>query len=66
MRDQIDVWLHADYQTEKKRNEYYQADGRKIKSFREQPLVNHFILLTNLIVVTLCTLTGDLLYNYGT
>lgn len=50
----------------KKRNEYYQADGRKIKSFREQPLVNHFIFITNLIVFTLCTLTGDLLYNYGT
>ncbi len=66
MRDRIDAWLHADYQAEKKRNEYYQADGRKIKSFREQPLVNHFIFITNLIVFTLCTLTGDLLYNYGT
>lgn len=65
MKGCIETWLRADFDQSISEDGYYQADGRKIKSFRQQPLVNHFVFIINMIVFTLCTLTGDLLYNYG-
>ena len=65
MKGFIEIWLWADFDQSVSEESYYQADGRQIKSFKQQPLVNHFVFITNVIVFTLCTLTGDLLYNYG-
>lgn len=65
MKGSIETWLRADFDQSVSEDGYYQADGRQIKCFKQQPLVNHFVFITNVIVFTLCTLTGDLLYNYG-
>lgn len=66
MKGQIEEWLKADFdQGALEQEASYGADGRRIKKFREQPLVNHGIFLINVIVFTFCTLSGDLLYNYG-
>ena len=65
MKGLIETWLRADFDQSVSEESYYQADGRQIKSFKQQPLVNHFVFIANVIVFTLCTLTGDLLYNYG-
>ena len=65
MKGLIETWLRADFDQSVSEESYYQADGRQIKRFKQQPLVNHFVFIVNVIVFTLCTLTGDLLYNYG-
>lgn len=66
MKGQIEEWLKADFDSTVSTEEVsYGADGRRIRKFREQPLVNHGIFLINVIVFTFCTLSGDLLYNYG-
>ena len=66
MKGQIEQWLEADFDSEALTGEVsYGADGRRIKKVKEQPLVNHGIFLINVIVFTLCTLTGKLLYTYG-
>lgn len=66
MKGQIEEWLKADFDSMVSTEEAsYGADGRRIRNFREQPLVNHGIFLINVIVFTLCTLSGDLLYTYG-
>lgn len=65
MKESIEGWLLADFDKTIAEDTNYQVDGRQLKSFRQQPLVNHFVFVTNMIVFTLCTLSGDLLYTYG-
>lgn len=65
MKESICGWLAADFDKADSEVETYQVNGRQLKSFRQQPFINHLIFITNLIVFTLCTLTGDLLYTYG-
>ncbi len=66
MKGQIEEWLKADFDSAALTGEVsYGADGHRIQKIREQPLVNHGIFLINVIVFTLCTLSGDLLYTYG-
>lgn len=65
MKEAMEGWLVADFQEKTSPAEVYQADGRQLKSFWQQPFVNHVIFITNLIIFTLCTLTDDLLYTYG-
>lgn len=66
MKRQIEEWLESDFDSEALGEAAsYGVDGRRIKKFREQPLVNHGIFLINVIVFTFCTLSGELLYNYG-
>lgn len=66
MKAEIETWLAADYdEAEQDEISSYGADGRRIRSFREQPLVNQGIFLINILAFTFCTLLGDVLYNYG-
>lgn len=66
LKEQIKDWLRADYDSVKQEEQaLYQANGRQIKSIKDQPLVNQGIFLINLLAFTFCTLTGDVLYNYG-
>lgn len=66
MKAEIENWLTADYDdTEQGEVSSYGADGRRIRNFREQTLVNHGIFLINVLAFTFCTLSGDVLYNYG-
>lgn len=62
----VEDWLTADFnRVEQGQQALYQANGRQIKSIKDQPLVNQGIFLINLLVFTFCTLSGDVLYNYG-
>lgn len=66
MKEQIEGWLKAEFDSEALGGESsYSVNGRKIVKFKDQPLVNHGIFLINVIIFTFCTLSGDLLYNYG-
>ncbi len=68
MRSLIREWVQADFDESKIAGDelQYDASGRRTrKNLREQPLVNHFLFLINALVFTFCTLSGDLLYNYG-
>lgn len=66
MKKEIENWLAADYdEAEQEEISSYGADGRQVRSFREQPLVNQGIFLINILAFTFCTLLGDVLYNYG-
>lgn len=66
MKDLLKQWLTADFDSvEQGTATSYQVNGRPVKSVREQPLVNHGIFLINVLVFTFCTLSGEVLYNYG-
>jgi rhomboid protease GluP len=65
LKEMIGQWLTADFDSVVQEDAVYQANGRRIISVKEQPLVNHGIFLINLLVFTFCTLSGDVLYNYG-
>lgn len=66
MRQMIEAWLRADFDEEMLEQQVqYQANGRQIRNVWQQPLVNHAVFIINVLVFTFCTLTGDLLYNYG-
>lgn len=66
MKDLLNQWMQADFESiGQQEAEIYQANGRRIKSVRQQPLVNHGIFLLNVLVFTFCTLSGEVLYNYG-
>lgn len=66
MKDLLNQWMQEDFDSVWQQEEaLYRADGRQIKSIREQPLVNHGIFLLNVLVFTFCTLSGEVLYNYG-
>lgn len=66
MKNEIAAWLTAEYdEGEQGEISSYGADGRRIRSVKEQPLINHGIFLINVVVFTFCTLSGNVLYNYG-
>lgn len=67
MKGNIQQWLREEFDENAagSRNEVYHADGRQIKGLKDQPFVNHIIFVVNMIVFTLCILTGELLYDYG-
>lgn len=62
----LEQWIQTDIDpSEEEEATVYQANGRQVRGIKEQPLVNHGIFIVNILVFTFCTLTGDLLYNYG-
>lgn len=66
MRQMIEAWLNADFDEEMAKQQIaYQANGRQIRNVRQQPLVNHAVFIVNVLLFTLCTLSGNLqsLYN---
>lgn len=67
MRQKLGAWIMADdlVQDRGKVSDQYRADGKKVRSIWQQPLVNHTMFVINVLVFTFCTLTGELLYNYG-
>jgi len=64
-RGQIEKWIVTEINVAAVDDAIYDAKGRKRKSVMDQPLVNHFVFAVNMLVFTFCTLSGDLLYNYG-
>lgn len=66
MKELISQWLEAEFDDGfLQEAPIYQANGRRIKNIKEQPLVNHGIFILNVLAFTFCTLSGDVLYNYG-
>jgi len=66
LKELAESWIKADFDSVwQEEQALYQANGRRVKSIREQPLINQGIFLINLLVFTFCTLSGDVLYNYG-
>jgi rhomboid protease GluP len=65
IKELIEQWLTADFDEAELEDVLYQADGRRVIRLKEQPLINQGIFLINLLVFTFCTLSGEMLYNYG-
>lgn len=66
MKEQLTQWMQEEFDSESAQEaSVYQANGRRIKSLKEQPLVNQGIFLLNVLVFTFCTLSGEVLYNDG-
>lgn len=65
LKENIINWLNQEIIIANPEHDTYRANGRVTRRFIDQPLVNHTIFITNMIIFTLCTLTGDLFYNCG-